>query len=53
VVAFSAGMLVFFLLAAVLTRILGEGRAAQRFMLVMAGSFAIVLLATVGALRAG
>jgi len=40
-------MLVFFLLAAVLTRTLGEGRAAVRFMLIMAGIFAVLLLATI------
>lgn len=43
VVAFSAGMLAFFLLAAVLTRMRGEGAAAVRFMLVMAVVFAVLL----------
>lgn len=42
-VAFSAGMLAFFLLAAVLTRMRGEGAGAVRFMLVMAVVFAVLL----------
>lgn len=42
-VAFSAGMFGFFLLAAVLTRARGEGAGAVRFMLVTAGVFALLL----------
>lgn len=43
-IAFSAGMLGFFLLAAVLTRSRQEGPAAVRFMLVMAVVFAVMLV---------
>lgn len=42
-VAFSAGMLGFFLLAAGLTRMRGEGPRAVGFMLGMAVVFAILL----------
>lgn len=45
-VVFSAGMVVFFLLSAVLTRTLDQGPRAVRFMLVMAGVFAAVLVLT-------
>lgn len=48
-VVFSAGMVVFFLLAAILTRTLGEGRRAELFMLLMAGVFTILLVLTVSA----
>jgi hypothetical protein len=45
-VAFSAGMVFFFVLSIVLTRMLDQGRAAERFMVVMAVVFAVLLVVT-------
>jgi hypothetical protein len=45
-VALSAGMVVFFLLASWLTRMLGQGARAARGMLVAAGVFGLLLVAS-------
>ena len=48
-VAFSAGMLAFFVLAAFLTAMRGEGRGPVRFMIAMAVAFAGLLYLSVSA----